>query len=466
MRPKPSPPFPRQTLTGDTRNGRRDLRRGAIVVFLVAALLLPAGAWAARSGASARPGDRGPRLTSALSGTVETREGERLHLFTDLGKVVIHTQNSGKVDYQVHLETDASQKDAKLLLKSFVITAHVTPDGVTLRGQTSNRQCAGRLWVAFDVNVPKNYSLDVTSGGGGIELDDVNGRVTLSTAGGNITAGNIGGSAHLETDGGHITVKNVEGELVAFTGGGHITTGSISGNASLRTAGGHVRAAAVGGAAHLETGGGNISLERSGTQLVAETSGGEIEVGEASGLVRARTGGGGIRVVRVSGPTNLETVGGSIYLTQVDSAVKASAGAGGITAWFAGPAKLPGMCELESSDGDIVVYLPRQFPVTIDARIQMGDEHRVIVDPAFPLKVFYDNAAGGAKTIRAEGALNGGGEVLRLRAISGNIRLALSDTNKQIQLYKQQMEQLQQQLRTQLQKLEQSQQASDDSSPP
>lgn len=408
----------------------------------------------------------GSRLASNITDALVTRDGERLHLVTDLGKVVIHTRASNKVEYLAHLEADASQKGANQLLKSFVMTGREMTQGVFLRGQTTDRHCSGRLWVTLEINVPRNYNLDVSTGGGSIELEDIDGRVTLSTSGGNITTGNIGGPAHLSTEGGHITVKNVAGELVAVTGGGHITAGAIAGNASLRTTGGHIRVASVRGTARLETGGGNVTLEHSGAELVAETSGGQIEVGEASGLVRARTGGGGIRVVRASGPANLQTVGGSIYLTQVDGAVKALANAGGITAWFVSPAKLTSTCELQSNDGDIVVYLPRQLAVTIDASVQMGDEHRLIVDPAFPLKVSYDNSSLSSRTIRAEGALNGGGEVLRLRTVAGNIHLALSDTNKQIEMYKTQMEQLQQQLDSQLRALEKSQQLSTDSSQP
>ncbi len=92
------------------------------------------------------------------------------------------------------------------------------------------------------------------------------------------------------------------------------------------------------------------------------------------------------------GASSSQTGGGNIYLTQVNSAVKASTGAGGITAWFVAAPKQPGNCELQSSAGDVVVYLPRQLPVTIDAQIQMDDDHRVIVDPAFPLRVTYDNS--------------------------------------------------------------------------
>jgi hypothetical protein len=392
------------------------------------------------------------RLTADLEGSVDTHDGERLRLVTDLGNITIHTRNSGKVDYRVRLEADASQKDAKQLLKSFSITGRETGEGVSVRGQTFGRQCSGRLWVTLELNIPKNYSIDVSTGGGNIEVDDVNGRVSLNTSGGNLQVGNIAGAARLETDGGHISVKNVTNELVAVTGGGHITTGSVGGNAMLHTGGGHIRVASVGGSARLETGGGNVTLEHSGSELVAQTAGGQIEVGEAAGQVRARTGGGGIRVVRLSGPTNLETGGGSIYLTQVDSAVKASTGAGGITAWFVAHGKHSGGCDFQSGDGDIVVYLPRQLPVTIDAQIQQGDEHRVIVDPAFSLKVSYNGGPNGP--VRAEGALNGGGDVLRLRTITGNIRVAMSDSNKQMQLYKQQMEQLQQKLESQLRMLE------------
>jgi len=70
----------------------------------------------------------------------------------------------------------------------------------------------------------------------------------------------------------------------------------------------------------------------------------------------------------------------------------------------------------------------------------------VIVDPAFPLKVSRgDSSTGGAHSVRAEGALNGGGELLRLRTVAGNIRFEVSDADKQIELYKQQMQQLQKQ---------------------
>lgn len=447
---------PRRRFENFGRPLRITLPGGLLAGLLVAGAFIPAAAAATGDAQPEHAYHSGPRVTSQLTGSVATHDGGRLRLITDLGNVVIHTRDTDRVSYSVYLEADASQKGAKELLKQFAISGREAADGVVLRGQTLGRECSGRLWVTIQVTIPKNYAVDVNTGGGNIETGDINGRASLSTTGGNITAGNIGGPARLYSEsGGHIMVKNVAGELTAITGGGHITTGSIAGNANLHTNGGHIRVASVEGIAHLETGGGNVTLQHAGTELVAETTGGQIEVGEAAGLVRAKTGGGGIRVVRLSGPTNLQTTGGSIYLTQVDSAVRASAAAGGITAWFVAPPKGSGGCELASNDGDIVVYLPRHLPVTIDARVQLGDDHRVIVDPAFPLKVSYDDSSGGSRSVRAEGALNGGGEVIRLRTVAGNIRLVLADSGKQMQLYKEQMMQLQQQLDFQLRALEQ-----------
>jgi len=403
-------------------------------------------------------------MTSDFSGSVPAHDGETLQLTTDLGNVIVHTQDSGEIDYRVHLEADAVQQDAKQLLDQFHITQAQSRDEIRLHGDAGRQRPGGRLWVTLELSVPQDIDLDITTGGGSIQVDDVHGRVSLNTAGGNLITGNISGSAHLHTDGGHISVKNVGGELVAETGGGHITAGDVSGSAWLHTNGGHIRVASVGGTARLDTGGGNVTVEHAGGELIAETQGGQIDVGEAQGLVRAKTGGGGIRVVHLTGPTNLQTGNGSIYLTRVDNSVKAWTEAGGITAWIVRPASARHTCDLQSKDGDIVVYLPTELSATIDAEIQLGERHRLIVDPALPIKVNYGDTGNGAQMVRAEGALNGGGEMLRLRTVAGNIRLIASDSSKQMQIYKQQMQQLEQKLQLQIQQFEQFQPDDPDSS--
>jgi methyl coenzyme M reductase subunit D len=87
----------------------------------------------------------------------------------------------------------------------------------------------------------------------------------------------------------------------------------------------------------------------------------------------------------------------------------------------------------------------------------LGGDHRVVVDPAFPLKVTYGEPDEGSQVVRAEGALNGGGETLILRTVSGNIRLMLNDAEherQQLDKLRQQMEEMQRQLQMQLMKLQ------------
>jgi hypothetical protein len=416
-------------------------QRTLLAAFMTALLIAPATV--ARPTPPTKDPVPSPRVKRELAGAVNTRPGERLVLSTDLGSIQIHTRDTDRVEYHAVLTTDATKPDAQEILQQFTLVARPETGRVVLRGQVLSQKLTGRLWVMLDVTVPRKYNLDVTTRGGNIDSEDVDGGVSLATAGGNISVGSLGASAKLETGGGHITVRDVAGDLSAVTGGGHIVAGNISGAATLRTGGGHIRVASIGGIARLGTGGGNVSVEKVAKELFADTGGGQIEVGEAAGIVRARTSGGGIRVVRASGPATLESNSGSIYLTQVDSPVRAFTSAGGITAWLGNTAKVPGGCDLQSSDGDIVVYIPKELPITIDASIQLGGAHGFTVDPALPIKVSYDDQSHGKHVIRAAGELNGGGELLRLRTVAGNIRLVLSDTAKQVKIYKLQMEQLQ-----------------------
>ncbi|MFZ3244246.1 MAG: DUF4097 family beta strand repeat-containing protein [Candidatus Acidiferrales bacterium] len=434
------------------------MRRGTIrnslsqMVVLSAALCTVVAALPARAG-----GSHSDRVTADKTGQFSTTAGSHLRVAADQGDIRISTGSDSQVSYRVHLETDADDSNAQQILNAFILDARNDADGVVLVCRSPHLRWGHHLSVTISVTVPHNYNLDLSTDGGNIQVGDVQGRVSVATDGGNVSAGQIDGPARLVTDGGNILAKNVGGDLTAQTGGGDITVGSVAGGAILRTGGGHIRVASIAGAGRLDTGGGNISLEHAGAGLVVSTGGGEIEVGEASGLIRARTGGGGIRVVKSSGPTELETGAGSVYLMQVQNAVRATTGAGGITAWFGPDAKLSSDCRLAAGEGDIVVYLPKELAVTVDARVELGGDHRVVIDPAFPLKVTYGEPDEGSQVIRAEGALNGGGASLVLRTESGNIRLVLNDAaheKEQMDQLRQQMEEMQRQLGMNLMKIQ------------
>jgi DUF4097 and DUF4098 domain-containing protein YvlB len=430
----------------------RFIPAGTLVMLAAAGLLLAGTSSARPSHGKSSDAARPRQLISEKAGSIATRPGLAMRLVTDWGDIVIHTHDAPRVDYRVRIETSSTERTNGKVAGSFVLSPHNSPAGVFLRGQGTTRDLgiAEGVWITVEVTVPRAYSVDASTQGGSIQAPDLLGSVRLATGGGNIFVGNVRGSARLQTTGGHISVKNISEDLDAETGGGHITAGKVSGSAILRTGGGHIRAAGIAREARLETAGGNISVGQSGGQLIAETGGGQIDIGEASGAIRARTGGGGIRVVSSKGPTRLNSDSGSIYLSRVISAVHAQTASGGITAWLGAAGDLSTPCDLESVDGDIVVYIPSNLAMTIDATVPAGSPGHFYVDPMLPIKISQEITGGNSGLLRAEAALNGGGEILRLKTIEGNIRLMLSDQVRENLLYKQQMEEIRKQVQQQL----------------
>jgi TonB family protein len=441
----------------NTRPIRPLLTPGLVLpLFLCAAL---ATASAARAGEIERapveptkPDPAAPRVSADRNGEFPTKDGLTLRLTTDLGSVKIVPLEPGAapvVRYTVHIETDARAPLAEHLLDHYALAAKATSTGVEMTGtlppQMARSYAIGaQFWVTFEVSIPRGYNVEVKTGGGDIETQDIGGTASLSTQGGNIRTGRIGlnsgreaGAGHLaaklQTEGGHIQVSDVAGDLDAFTAGGHVNAGNIAGDAKLHSGGGHIRAGQIGGRADLETDGGNISVGRAASFVSVRTGGGQIDFGEVRGSVRAQTGGGGIRIMYVSGPMEVESSAGSICLTRVAGTVRAATAGGTIRAWInpdspssGGAVHLAGASQLTSGNGDIVVFLPRNLAANIDAMVESGGERRIETDPGLALMI--QSADHGVGPVHAVGVLNGGGAPLKLRTNSGTIHLQFLDS--------------------------------------
>ena len=399
------------------------------------------------------PADPGSQHASAVrTGALSTRDGLTLRLTTDFGPVNITQLEPGAapvVRYSVRIETDARGAAAQPLLDSYSLKARATPSGVEITGTLppqAARAAAAQFWVQFEVAVPRGYHVEVNTEAGDITTGDIGGTAYLHTLGGSIRTGRIGApgirdaawgrsTAKLETEGGHIQVLDVAGDLTAFTGGGHINVGNIAGDASLRTGGGHIRAGQIGGRAELDSvGGGNITVAHAGSYVSVRTGGGQIDFGEVRGSVHAQTGGGGIRVMYVSGPMELESSSGSICLTRVAGALQAATSGGTITAWInpdppagGGNVRLAGASQLASGNGDIIVFLPRNLAVNIDAIVISGGERHIEADPA--LHMTMQASTSGSGSVHAMAVLNGGGAPLKLKTTAGKIRLKFLDSD-------------------------------------
>ncbi len=404
--------------------------RWSLVLCLLAAFSAVAMPFTTGPRSSADSGQR--RVLSEQTGSVAIRNGERVRVRLDQGDVRVHTQANGTVQYRLRIEGPAASSSASV--PRYQISARSTSEGALVTGRALDSRNSAHFWITLELDLPRPTPLEVSTQGGGIEVQDIDGRLVCDTAGGRIRVGKVNSAARLETAGGDIVVEGVSGDLYANTGGGHILAGTIGGSATLTSGGGHIRVVSVEGLARMDTGGGNIFLDHAGGRLIASSGGGRIMVGEASGELEARTGGGGIRIWHLEGPARVESGGGSIFLAGVTSPVRASTAAGGITASFARPGAAPVVApgpsepphatlgELQSSGGDIIVFLPVDLGLTLDALIEGGENFHIVVDPALALKLKSNGLATG-RSLRAEGPLAGGGPLLRLRANSGNILL-------------------------------------------
>ena len=189
--------------------------------------------------------------------------------------------------------------------------------------------------IQVRVRVPEQYSVKIRTGGGSIEIDELEGSVTAWTSGGSIELDGAHGPVELITSGGSISAEDIEGDLAAETSGGKIQISEVSGRVEVRTSGGSIRVHDVGSSVRAQTSGGSISVRFShAPEGKLKTSGGSIEAefGEAAHVsLEARTSGGRVEIdedfaltgeigpSRVRGQINgggpdlhLETSGGNI----------------------------------------------------------------------------------------------------------------------------------------------------------
>jgi len=360
--------------------------------------------------------------------SIPVRDGGRMVLRVDMGAVKVRTGAAGRVNGRARVSAyTAGENEANHFFRQYELKVRPLEAGGMLIESTmaSGSRTSSRLKIEFEFEVPLRFNLDLETQGGDIEVERLDGQLRATTAGGNIRSGDIDGPAKVETAGGGITLGNIGGRLDAQTAGGNIQVGDVKGNAILETSGGEINAGRVGGTVLAETAGGDIVLSGATGALRAETAGGQIWIGESDGSISAQSAGGTIRLEGGRGTVTASTAGGSIDLFQVQGAVHAETSVGSILAQIGASRDTFGASKLETSMGDVQVYLPPDLPLTIDAAIELASGHKIESD--FPLRIAGEEPGYVAQTLHGNGSLNGGGKLLHIRTVAGNIEIRKLD---------------------------------------
>ena len=320
--------------------------------------------------------------------------GGKLTLDADFGGIDVKTTETDEI-VSVHVQRSAQLKvdrRAGEILKNFdVQMTHEASDvkiEAKFRGSTRQwNRIKKRLDIQFDIVVPRHYSLDLKTAGEDISVVDITGDVNAQTSGGGLRLENITGRIDGKTSGGNVELKTFNGDTKLQTNGGNITLNTGTGDVDAKTAGGNLQFADVTGAVNGRASGGNITLRGCSGGAEVKTAGGSIEI-ENDGPVYARTMGGSIRCQLQKGAESHDF-----------------------------------LLDLQSMGGGINVLIVPDIAATLEARALGGT-----VKTELPIA---GETAGAVRPDQLQGTLNGGGPLLKLRAVGGSVILKKTEDEGQ-----------------------------------
>lgn len=172
------------------------------------------------------------KVTAKETRTFAVSGAARLTLNTFDGQVTVHGWDKPEITFTA---TKAAHDEETL--KGISIQSQQQGEAVSITA-TNNDQQSGS--VSFDVYVPRQSTLHVSSGDGALNLEGVTGQITLRSGDGPIEVANGGGQLQVNTGDGVIRVIKFDGQVDARTGDGEINLDGNFNALSARTGDGTI----------------------------------------------------------------------------------------------------------------------------------------------------------------------------------------------------------------------------------
>jgi DUF4097 and DUF4098 domain-containing protein YvlB len=361
--------------------------------------------------------------------------GGTLVIEVDSGNIHIETADTDRATFEVERSARAeTREDADEILAHHQITTELENNTLTLKAgldeewRRRSERRAG-IYAEYRLTIPKQFHIEAKTAAGRIKVGPLEGNLDAHSSGGDITLASIQGSTSARTLSGNIQIESATGAAELDTSGGNINVGRIDGSLDANTLSGSIRIDEVTGNVLAKTSGGNIVLDTAGANADLHTLSGSIRLGNVAGSLKAKTSGGNIQLDSAGRDAHLETLsgsiraasvmgvlvartsGGNISLDELHDTFEARTLSGSITAHL--KQQPNSSCSLHTSGGTIKLHLPGDVAVDIDASVRGG---RIISE--LPITV-----QGEISRQSIQGKLNGGGPILRLHSLSGNIHL-------------------------------------------
>ena len=166
--------------------------------------------------------------TENVDKSFPVKPGGALTIESDQGLIKVETWDKQTVEVLVEKKVRKQKQ-----LDGFKVNFDQKGNDIFVEGDGDRNN---KVSVKFIIKVPREFNLDLKTGGGSIGVADISGEVKVNTSGGSISIGNVTqGNVDANTSGGSIKVGDVDGNLKVDTSGGSIRLGKINGKSSIDT---------------------------------------------------------------------------------------------------------------------------------------------------------------------------------------------------------------------------------------
>ncbi len=219
--------------------------------------------------------------------TLSAGSSPDLYVATGSGHVHVYPGSGNEIHVTAHLKAgwNMGGGDAEERIRRIVANPPIEQSGNTIHvgDKVSDRSLYNNISIDYDITAPRGVALNLRSGSGDLEIDNLGRYLKADTGSGSVRAHQIAGSAELHTGSGDIELQQTApGEVKATTGSGSIRVNGFNGSLQMRTGSGDIEAnGALNGEASLQSGSGSIRLHlghEAHFNLEASTGSGSIRV--------------------------------------------------------------------------------------------------------------------------------------------------------------------------------------------
>jgi DUF4097 and DUF4098 domain-containing protein YvlB len=212
----------------------------------------------------AAPAFAAPQPDGNFDRTLNVSAQPDLYVSTGSGTIRIGPGTDGQIHIVGHVHAGWNAfGDVNARIQSILANPPITQSGNAIHvGESNDHSLFNNISIDYEITVPAAVALNLRTGSGDVEVDNVGRYLSGTTGSGAVRAHGLHGPAVLETGSGDIEVEEqAAGDIRAKTGSGSIRIHGLNGGFQAKTGSGDIEADGnLTGAANLSSGSGSVRL--------------------------------------------------------------------------------------------------------------------------------------------------------------------------------------------------------------